>query len=187
MALPFWLGGAADYQLDAKTNKYIVQYVGLSADPANPFDVDADGDPLATRSTSRVLPFYRFPNDRITGTPATYFIFWPATDLPPTIGAGYAYFRAENKSYATKGFPSLGFGAMVDGRHTPMPWLNPDSFQIRSCGRDGLWYSGRTTMDGDCWGHKLGLTEMFLPAFPSVSTADDMGNCWEGTLEDNLL
>ena len=198
-ALVFWLGGNFDRSQDLDTGRWLIQHIGFSADPQNPFDVDADGDPLPAvaaspgdpvRCASRVNPFYRFPNDRITGSPAANFAFWPKTHLRPTVGAGYVYFRAENRSYATKGFATLAYGAMVDGRHPlmplPWPWLNADTFQIRSCGPDGAWYSGQTTAEGSCWGHRFGMPEVFLPAFPSVRIADDMGNCWEGTLEDNF-
>ncbi len=182
-ALVFWLGGNYDRMQDPATGRWIIQHVGFSADPANPFDVDANGDPLPAtappgdpvRSISRVNRFFHFPNDRLTGSPTANFAFWPKTYLQPTVGVGYVYFRAEGQSYATKGFPSLAYGAMVDGRVVSRPWLNVDSYQIRSCGPDGVWYAGSSG-----WGSKLGLSEVYqIPA-------DDMGNCWEGALEDNF-
>jgi len=189
-AMPFWLGGVANFQLDPDTGRYLVEYVGFSADPTNPFDVDASGDPLPIdkRQPSRILPFMKFATNRFTGTPATFFGYWPTTDVTTAGIAGYVYFRAKNKTYATKGFPDLAHGAMLDGRIRTgtMPWLNTDSYQIRSCGRDGLWYSGHTAAEGNCWGHKLSLPETFDAGFPSCSTADDMGNCWPGTLGDNF-
>ena len=188
-ALAFWLGGRCNAALDPASGRWLTEYLGFSADPQNPFDVDDAGDPLPetappgepVRSTSRVNPFFRFPNNRIVGTPATNWAFWPQTYLQPTTGAGYVYFRAENRAYATKGFPTLAYGAMVDGRVTTRPWLNPDSYQIRSCGRDGEWYPGET----GGWGRALGYRELF-PANQPAPWADDMGNCWLGMMEDNL-
>lgn len=188
-ALVFWLGGDYDASFDGNTNRWIVQHNGFSADPANPFDVDADGNPLATKSTSRIRPFFKFPNDRIAGSPTVNLSFFPKTNLPtPTTGTGYVYFKPVNKSYGPqtdssgnvitggKGYPSLAYGAMVDGRIGIRPWLNPESYQIRTCGRDGVFYGDATD-----WGFKLGLTDAYrVPA-------DDLGNCWEGTLEDNSL
>lgn len=192
-ALPFWLGGCCDYQLNPATGRYVVEYCGFSADPTNPFDVDASGDPLATRSPSRVNAFYKFASDRFTGTPATLFGYWPKTMIDPTGVAGYVYFLPINRNYGPqtdasgnvvsggKGFPDLAHGAMMDARNivngvvVGMPVLNPDLYQIRSCGRDGVFYG-----DLSGWGNKLGLADAY-----SV-TADDMGNCWEGTLEDNF-
>ena len=131
-------------------------------------------------------PFFRFPNDRLTGSPATNFAFWPKTHLQPSSGAGYVYFRSENRTYATKGFPTLTYGAMVDGRVSSLPWLNADSYQIRSCGPDGAWYSGRTNAGVAYWGSKVGFSEPFDPNYPAAREADDMGNGWEGSLGDNL-
>ncbi len=200
-ALVFWLGGNYDRTQDLATGRWIIQHVGFSADPTNPFDVDAAGDPLPAtappgdpaRSASRVNRFFPFPNDRLTGSPVANFAFWPKTYFQPTSGAGYVYFRAESKSYGLqtytkpsgevvvisggKGFPTLAYGAIVDGRvSTPvLSWLNTDSYQIRSCGPDGMWYAGPSG-----WGMRLGLSEGF------TVPADDMGNCWEGSLEDTF-
>jgi prepilin-type N-terminal cleavage/methylation domain-containing protein len=169
-ALVYWLGGLYD---DSEGN-----WVGFSADPQNPFDVDDAGDLLPPfdpgnptnphRSPSRIQSFFKFQTGpRVVG---------PKYATPIPVTAGYVYFRAENRSYATKGWPTAAtLGAMYDGPRgtAPRHWLASESFQIRCCGMDGLLISPALT-----WWAAWGL-------HPDVAESrDDLGSCWEGMLED---
>jgi prepilin-type N-terminal cleavage/methylation domain-containing protein len=185
-ALVFWLGGRCNYYYDATEQRWITEFIGFSANPQNPFDVDDDGQPLATPSTSRNPLFFRFSNKRIAGNPTKGFTFRPKCDIVNYNDAGYVYFRPENKDYGPqsyvdtsgntvitsggKGYSTLDFAPAAD----KYGWLNKDSFQIRSCGRDGVWYGN--TLE---WCSLVGDSKNY------GVQADDLGNCWDGTLEDN--
>jgi len=175
-ALVFWLGGYCHAEYDINDKRWICEFLGFSANPQNPFDVDDNGNYLPLTkptpsykgklvSISRWNAFFKFPNNRITGSTINGFSFWPKTDLLMNYSlsnGGYIYLKPpyDNKLLA-----------MQDGHIPSFPYLNKDGFQLRSCGRDGLFYPGT----------KLGLIEIGVSQI-----ADDLGNCWDGTIEDNF-
>jgi hypothetical protein len=116
---------------------------------------------------------------QITGSSTTQYAYWPTgVTIDTTQLAGYVYFRAENSSYANRGFTVAGLDATKDGRVPSLPWLNTSSFQIRCVGVDGKWWGGSMT---STWADVLGSITNMNP-----QNYDDMGNCWSGRLEDCL-
>ena len=181
-ALAFWLGG----DRDADGN-----FIGFSADPSNPFDVDAVGAPLTTKCPSRIQPFYDFNRERMVAwtwqgcTPVPCRSYWPQGTTPEstTQGAGFFYFRNDNGNYATKGWLNVNRGAIRDGRVTGTVWLNPQSFQIRCCGLDGRWWSDAIAATGQ-WPDVFGVVA--TGAKQNSENFDDQGNFCTGTLEDSF-
>ncbi len=173
-ALIFWLGGNTD-----ATGTYI----GFSADPANPFDVDASGLPLATKSTSRIKPFFDFNRTKITTPTGSLPTYWPGGVVINAADylAGFVYFRAENKDYTGKTFMAAsGRTALRDGRVSGTPWASPSSFQIRCCGIDGkMWNMSDTSV----WGTLFGEVQDDPPF--REENYNDQVNFASGTLEDN--
>lgn len=200
-ALIYWLGGI--YNSDEG------MFFGFSADPSNPFDVDTNGDvyppsrPVGNTDpvmcTSRIKPVFKFPlGPRVTlsGTTTSgvkLYSFWPPKVDTVVGSAGYVYFRAENRSYETKGWanPTV-LGATYDTTVTLPPpkkkWLNAESYQLRCCGLDGMLI---TFLDPplntqEAWWTEWGKHPS-VPIDPDIyfQNRDDLSNCWEGQLEDN--
>lgn len=174
-ALPFWLGGSQD--ADGK-------YIGFSADPSNPFDVDASGNPLAVKSASRIQPFYEFDRLRLAVASGGLPSYWPSgCDIEKAQLAGYVYFKAIDGGYNTKGLGNpavLGRGAMRDSRLPGTPWMNDKSFQIRCCGLDGKWWGASNQ---NVW-----ATLFASDNDPNMheENYDDQVNFASGTLEDAM-
>jgi prepilin-type N-terminal cleavage/methylation domain-containing protein len=108
-ALPFWLGGLTN---------------GLSADPRNPFE---------TVSPSRIPPFFEFDLNRLSGN------MYRPDNGSTNSSDPYIYFRAlpgggYDPSNCVYNSVRPCFDMTRGGTST---YANPNSFQIRSPGRDG--------------------------------------------------
>ena len=153
-ALAFWLGGLPD--ANGVPN-------GFSADPTNPFDIDASGNIGGLKTPARIKPFYEFDTAQLaygtvsTGTSTTY-CFWPKQAIGNKTTGAVIYFRAENGGYSSyNGTPSGGTKSQQDvGCNSNVPpypgfvfpavdsriagttpvWINATSCQIFSAGLD---------------------------------------------------
>ena len=179
-ALVFWLGGIQD----ANENM-----IGFSADPSNPFDVDAGGAllPDAQKCASRIKPFFDFNRERITVWRATAnrWCYWPSGAPLATADqdSGYVYFKANGTDYSTKGWNIAARGAMLDGNAAGTVYMAQQSFQIRCCGLDGMWWPVGSTAVRP-WCISFGVDPG--PPTMQVENYDDQVNFATGTLEDNI-
>lgn len=175
-ALVIWLGGVRDS---------VGELQGFSADPQNPFDVDANGAqvPDTQICTSRIPRFYELKESQTTVYPGTTdrWCYWPAQlDKNQRQGeAGIVYFKAGSKGYTGRGWGYASRPAMTDGTATtPNAWLQPKSFQLRCCGLDGKLYD-----------IAVGVPTWWATYGKSVGdfrfSADDQLNCVDGMLADN--
>ncbi len=144
---------------------------GFSTNPANP--TAAGGDRIT---------FYDFPVNRLTAGPGGYLVY-----LDPYKKMPYAYFSAYKTAngynrYATAPFtaakgdcPSLNVAPYAEGWNgsatagAPVNYLNPNSYQIISAGRDKTFGSG-TVSPSTTWTFKA------PGSFASPPGSDDMAN-----------
>jgi hypothetical protein len=117
-AIVFWLGGMRDTS---------GKFIGFSANPENPFDDDL----------LRFPPFILFDSKRVKST-SSGLQFIPHNGKEQS--EPYVYFRSR-----PDGTYSGSFGVCkpcLDVKIGPSGFANPNSFQIRSPGRDGKHGSG---------------------------------------------
>jgi hypothetical protein len=161
-AIVFWLGGMqnADGSL-----------IGFSANPEAPFDLD---------TKARIKPFFDFDPARLDKSRGGIRCCPPSHRGDRSQGC-YVYFRAENGTYAGKGYAEAGnSGAMQDAERSTdqrIEYMNPKTFQIRSFGRDGKWGATPETR----WGVLFPTADDF-----NQENYDDMGNFCLRTFEDSI-
>jgi hypothetical protein len=193
---------------------------GFSADPTDPFDAKPG---LTAPSASRTTPFYDFNVNcvGVVVVPAASGATRPVgLGLWPTRACdkGYyplVYFRANNGTYFAEGSTTaIKNMPYYDATATPpwqplvcpaidtrlstiatgtLSWVNPQSVQIFSSGRD-LTYGilGTTTFGGGITGNVLqfptgeNYTNTSASAPNKTYTYDDITNFSEGTLEDRI-
>jgi prepilin-type N-terminal cleavage/methylation domain-containing protein len=156
-ALAFWLGGVPD-----STGKPM----GFSADPRNPFDAI---------SPSRILPFFEFDTNRLSGNlyvpdngsktrsdPYIYFRALPGGGYDPTSNC-----TAPNGNLMRPCFDMVRGGAQYNA------YTNPNSFQIRSPGRDGKLGRGTAYPYGIISGSSSGTQQVVSY---SAEDYDDQAN-----------
>lgn len=159
-ALTFWLGGMRSEK---------GEFIGFGDDPENPFDPTCK---------SRIAPFYDFDQQRLSSGKGTKY--YPCAYHGDHSQGCFIYLRAENGSYAGKGYALAGrAGAMRDARESgaKIAYMNPDSFQIRSFGRDGRWGATPETP----WG-----VQFPTGADYNTENKDDITNFSNGTLEEAM-
>jgi prepilin-type N-terminal cleavage/methylation domain-containing protein len=131
-ALFFWLGGMTDSY---------GKPIGFAADPRNPFNLN--------QAISRIGPFFDFDATRIRGGygVAGVFAYCPPNGVDVARTDPYVYFRARPGGTYDQ---TVRYISNVTGRSVmasmdsfaPGYFVNPNSFQIRSPGRDGCMGMG---------------------------------------------
>jgi len=160
-ALHYWLAGP-DVNADGVAD-------GWSSNPTNPFDASA----------SRKGPFFEFDRERLTGRQ------YRAKGVPAA-GAPYVYFSPINGSYGSipaayvpcnNARPMMSHARASDPE--PTEYVNPQSFQIRSAGLDGIFGTGVNFPSG---------ADPPPPSGSGYNAAqyDDMANFCKGTFEDAI-
>jgi prepilin-type N-terminal cleavage/methylation domain-containing protein len=196
-ALTFWLGGRPAWRNidDSDPNNIhgdkVTAFQGFSANPRDPFD----------DSPSRIGPFFDFNLNRVMQN-NDVVQYYPDGVANRDANNSYAYFRAENGNYTFNGsavtslpnqfikrwtlngtVPPAVIPA-VDTRlgTTPYVWMNPQSYQIFSAGRDGIY----DRLPGYSYGD-LRIRPLMFPSGPyNPNTFDDITNFTKGTLEDEI-
>jgi len=111
--LVFYLGGAAD------VSGAVPKMTGFSSNPVNP---------LAPGGTDRIGPFYNFEGARLTKSAYPAYL--------DRFGTPFAYFGGTGGSNAyVGGCPSIGIASPYPDAKAGR-YMNPDSFQLISAGRD---------------------------------------------------
>jgi hypothetical protein len=160
-----------------------------------------------------------FPGfDATIANPAQYQenVTAPQYQSPPTDDslyiqeqrAGYVYFKSNNgyqsrvlyTTTSSDGWTppnaTLCVGAMMQTPPTSTTaavWLAKESFQVRCCGSDGLWWPNETDSSANpkghnYWGNVLNdraPTILGVTYKANAENADDLSTAWDGELSNN--
>ena len=189
---------------------------GFYADPLCPFGPNNPYPGAGTTLQPRIKAKYEFPSIRVDTSLDSSPYFCPpgvTATAPNTIPAPYVYFRAglnqvngawcynyyyTSTNYVTQMFPTgttdyaVPYQKVVPSGNNAVinpPWRNNESFQIISCGLDGLYGQNRPAYAAQYYvGRVAGLPQML---YVSPSGGGDMDNITNfiqngSTLEDEL-
>ena len=190
-ALVFWLGGATD-----NTGAFI----GLSANPLNPFDAGAArlpiffdfGSSAPTVTTTTSTRFFLVGS--VAGGTSTTVLWnlyqlYPPNSQPVANNAPYLYFKAVAAQYSSTPFQAQGPGSTTlpgtlpygdsTAPATTTAFVNPKSYQLLCPGLDGKY--GQYTTASKWPQYPSGVTNgTNSVAYDNVNGTDDMTNFTSG-------